>query len=120
MRQETARLPFFTIGHSTRSVDEFADLLHEVGADMIVDVRKMPRSRANPQFNGDFLSDALACAPGAERPTRRRSAGLAARAARQALAQQRPGQGHGLHAQALERVQPVSRRRAHLPDHGWY
>jgi len=47
--------PFFTIGHSTRSVEEVADLLQAVGADMIVDVRKMPRSRANPQFDGDVL-----------------------------------------------------------------
>jgi uncharacterized protein (DUF488 family) len=54
-----ARRPFFTIGHSTRSVEEVADLLHAVGADMIVDVRKMPRSRANPQFNIDALPDAL-------------------------------------------------------------
>lgn len=51
--------PFFTIGHSTRSVEEVADLLQAVGADMIVDVRKMPRSRANPQFNIDALPDAL-------------------------------------------------------------
>ena len=51
--------PFFTIGHSTRSVEELADLLHAVEADMIIDVRKMPRSRANPQFNGDVLPGAL-------------------------------------------------------------
>ncbi|HUZ14308.1 MAG TPA: DUF488 domain-containing protein [Caulobacteraceae bacterium] len=55
-----ARRPFFTIGHSTRSVEEVADLLRSVDADMVVDVRKMPRSRANPQFNGDVLADALA------------------------------------------------------------
>ena len=52
--------PFFTIGHSTRSVEELADLLHAVGADMIVDVRKMPSSWTNPQFNSDALPDALA------------------------------------------------------------
>jgi len=55
-----ARRPFFTIGHSTRSVAELVDLLQAVGADMIVDVRKMPRSRANPQFNSDSLPEALA------------------------------------------------------------
>jgi uncharacterized protein (DUF488 family) len=54
------RRPFFTIGHSTRSVEEFADLLRASGADMIVDVRKMPRSRTNPQFNCDVLPEALA------------------------------------------------------------
>jgi uncharacterized protein (DUF488 family) len=52
--------PFFTIGHSTRSVEDVADLLKAVGADMIVDVRSMPRSRANPQFNVDTVADALA------------------------------------------------------------
>ena len=55
----SATRPFFTIGHSTRSVEEVADLLQAVGADMIVDVRKMPRSRANPQFNGDALPGSL-------------------------------------------------------------
>jgi uncharacterized protein (DUF488 family) len=53
------RLPFFTIGHSTRSVEEFADLLLAVGADMVIDVRKMRRSRANPQFNADALPGSL-------------------------------------------------------------
>jgi uncharacterized protein (DUF488 family) len=51
--------PFFTIGHSTRSVQEIADLLRSAGAEMIVDVRKMPRSRANPQFNADALAQSL-------------------------------------------------------------
>jgi uncharacterized protein (DUF488 family) len=51
--------PFFTIGHSVRSVDEVADLLKDAGADMVVDVRSMPRSRANPQFNIDELPNAL-------------------------------------------------------------
>ncbi len=54
-----ARRPFFTIGHSTRSVNEIAGLLHEVGAETIVDVRKMPRSRTNPQFNIDVLPGEL-------------------------------------------------------------
>lgn len=51
---------FFTIGHSTRSIDEVAVLLNDVAANMIVDVRSMPRSRANPQFNVDTVADALA------------------------------------------------------------
>ncbi|HEY5070500.1 MAG TPA: DUF488 domain-containing protein [Caulobacteraceae bacterium] len=51
--------PFFTIGHSVRSVGEVADLLNDAGADMVVDVRSMPRSRTNPQFNIDELPDAL-------------------------------------------------------------
>ena len=52
--------PFYTIGHSTRSVAELAHLLREAGADLVVDVRTVPRSRANPQFNADALPEALA------------------------------------------------------------
>lgn len=52
--------PFFTIGHSTRSVSELADLLREAGSDFVVDVRSVPRSRTNPQFNVDTLPGTLA------------------------------------------------------------
>jgi uncharacterized protein (DUF488 family) len=52
--------PFFTVGHSTRSVCDLAALLREAGADFVVDVRTVPRSRTNPQFNRDTLSDSLA------------------------------------------------------------
>jgi uncharacterized protein (DUF488 family) len=52
--------PFFTIGHSTRSIEEFVDLLAAAEVAMVVDVRTVPRSRTNPQFNGDTLPDALA------------------------------------------------------------
>lgn len=48
-----------TIGHSNRTLDEFVALLKANGADMVVDVRKMPRSRSNPQFNIDTLPAAL-------------------------------------------------------------
>jgi uncharacterized protein (DUF488 family) len=51
--------PFFTIGHSTRSVAELADLLHHAGAEFVVDVRAFPRSRTNPQFNFDVLPESL-------------------------------------------------------------
>ena len=50
---------FFTIGHSTRALDEFANLAQESDVQVIVDVRSMPRSRTNPQFNKDSLPDAL-------------------------------------------------------------
>lgn len=56
----TAKERSLTIGHSTRSVEELAELLRETGADCIVDVRSIPRSRTNPQFNADTLSVALA------------------------------------------------------------
>jgi uncharacterized protein (DUF488 family) len=53
-------LPFFTIGHSTRPLGEFVDLLEEAEATTLVDVRTVPRSRTNPQFNRDTLPEALA------------------------------------------------------------
>lgn len=53
-------LPFFTIGHSNRSIGEFADLLREAQVELVVDIRKMPMSRANPQFNATTLPGALA------------------------------------------------------------
>src|SRR5262249_47310465 len=52
--------PFFTIGHSTRSIEEFVGLLKAAEVAMVVDVRTVPRSRTNPQFNRDTLPDALA------------------------------------------------------------
>ena len=52
----------FTIGHSTRAVGELVVLLKEAGVERLIDVRSVPRSRANPQFNADALADALAAA----------------------------------------------------------
>ncbi len=43
--------PVYTIGHSTRSVAEFVELLKVGTVEIVVDIRKMPRSRTNPQFN---------------------------------------------------------------------
>lgn len=51
--------PFFTIGHSTRTIEEFIELLQINGVTHLVDVRTMPRSRTNPQFNQDNLKQAL-------------------------------------------------------------
>ena len=50
----------FTIGHSTRTRDEFIALLREFEVDLIADVRSIPRSRTNPQFNADALPQTLA------------------------------------------------------------
>jgi uncharacterized protein (DUF488 family) len=50
---------FFTIGHSTRTLDEFVALLQQSSVDLVVDVRSIPRSRTNPQFNRDSLPAAL-------------------------------------------------------------
>ena len=52
--------PVFTIGHSTRSIPEFVALLQAGGVRLVVDIRTVPRSRTNPQYNLDTLSDALA------------------------------------------------------------
>jgi len=53
-------LPFHTIGHSTRTIDEFVALLREADVRLVVDVRTVPRSRTNPQYNGDALPESLA------------------------------------------------------------
>jgi uncharacterized protein (DUF488 family) len=53
-------LPIFTIGHSTRSIAEFVDVLRSGPADMVVDVRSVPKSRRNPQYNEDVLGEELA------------------------------------------------------------
>jgi uncharacterized protein (DUF488 family) len=60
--EDDTALPFFTIGHSTRSVAELVDLLTAAEVGLLVDVRTVPRSRTNPQFNKDALPGALAAA----------------------------------------------------------
>jgi len=52
-------LPIYTIGHSNRPFDEFAAIVTEAGVKLVGDVRTVPRSRANPQYNGDALPDEL-------------------------------------------------------------
>jgi uncharacterized protein (DUF488 family) len=52
--------PFFTIGHSTRSICEFVDLLRPQEIKLVVDVRTIPRSRTNPQYNLEEFAKALA------------------------------------------------------------
>jgi uncharacterized protein (DUF488 family) len=51
-----------TVGHSTRTIDEFIGLLRAHAVSRVVDVRTIPRSRHNPQFNRDDLSDSLKAA----------------------------------------------------------
>lgn len=52
--------PFFTVGHSNRSLEEFVELLSSAEVGLVADIRKFPRSRANPQFTEDTLGEALA------------------------------------------------------------
>jgi uncharacterized protein (DUF488 family) len=49
----------YTVGHSTRSLDELVAILRAHGVERVVDVRTIPRSRHNPQFNRDTLSKTL-------------------------------------------------------------
>jgi uncharacterized protein (DUF488 family) len=48
-----------TIGHSTHTLEEFIPLLQAHGATCVVDVRTVPRSRHNPQYNKAFLPRSL-------------------------------------------------------------
>lgn len=49
----------WTVGHSTRPIAEFIELLQAHGIQLLVDVRTIPYSRRNPQFNTDTLADSL-------------------------------------------------------------
>ena len=55
-----ASVPVYTIGHSTHPIPEFGALLSESHIEMVVDVRAIPRSRTNPQFNLEVLPASLA------------------------------------------------------------
>ncbi len=59
MPNSFSSLTIFTIGHSTRSIREFAELLLAHQIELVVDVRTIPRSRQNPQFNSDSLPESL-------------------------------------------------------------
>lgn len=52
--------PFFTVGHSTRPLDEFLSLLSAHAIEVVVDVRKLPGSRRYPQYDEDALREELA------------------------------------------------------------
>ncbi len=48
-----------TVGHSTRTIDDFIRLLQAHGVTCVADVRTIPRSRHNPQFNAESLPESL-------------------------------------------------------------
>lgn len=63
--QEEDRWPdgaVFTAGHSTLPIGEFVSLLQAYGIQRLADVRTVPRSRHNPQFNASALAESLAAA----------------------------------------------------------
>jgi uncharacterized protein (DUF488 family) len=51
--------PYFTIGHSTRPIGEFVDLLAASEVGLVVDVRTVPRSQTNPQYDREALPGSL-------------------------------------------------------------
>jgi uncharacterized protein (DUF488 family) len=60
--EDEVRCSVLTVGHSTRPIEAFVALLRAHGVTRLIDVRTVPRSRHNPQFNADALPDALAAA----------------------------------------------------------
>jgi uncharacterized protein (DUF488 family) len=54
-----SQLTILTIGHSTRSIDEFLEILHAHSIERLVDVRTIPKSRRVPQFNSESLAASL-------------------------------------------------------------
>ncbi len=53
------RAPLYTINHSTRSLEEFLDLLRESGVLQLADIRRYPGSRRFPHFSRDALNESL-------------------------------------------------------------
>src|SRR5690348_12775603 len=54
-----AKHPLFTIGHSTHPIGEFIGMLKAHGIQTLVDIRTVPKSRHNPQFNTEALAKSL-------------------------------------------------------------
>jgi uncharacterized protein (DUF488 family) len=62
INQDLALAAFYTIGHSNRSIEAFLSLLSHAGVALLIDVRALPRSRFNPQFNSAALALSLRAA----------------------------------------------------------
>ncbi len=61
-RAPAAPVVVLTVGHSTRPLETFVELLKAQGVRRLVDVRTVPRSRHNPQFNKESFPESLAAA----------------------------------------------------------
>ena len=59
VRYRAKKFEVFTIGHSTHPIAEFVEILKAHGVKRVVDIRTIPRSRHNPQFNGEALAKSL-------------------------------------------------------------
>ena len=55
-RETSPRLTIYTVGHGTRTLAELIEILQGANITQLVDVRSIPRSFTNPQFNQDALS----------------------------------------------------------------
>lgn len=53
------KMEIFTIGHSTKKIEEFIKILKAYGIEILVDIRTVPKSRHNPQFEGLKIEQAL-------------------------------------------------------------
>jgi uncharacterized protein (DUF488 family) len=59
VKEPAADMTIFTIGHSTRPIVEFINILKALDIRLVADVRTIPRSRHNPQFNSDVFAKSL-------------------------------------------------------------
>jgi uncharacterized protein (DUF488 family) len=57
--EQKDRLTIYTVGHSTRSTAELVDLLKEFGIEILIDIRRIPYSRYNPQFNRETMMEEI-------------------------------------------------------------
>ena len=64
MKERTSqqKTTVFTIGHSTRMISEFIEIISAYGIKKVVDIRTIPKSRHNPQFNEVILRESLKAA----------------------------------------------------------
>ena len=60
MKEKDRKAVIYTIGHSTRPIDEFISMLQDFHVRQLIDVRTIPKSGFNPQYNQEALSQSLA------------------------------------------------------------
>jgi uncharacterized protein (DUF488 family) len=58
-RRKNTNSTVFTVGHSNRSLEDFLEILKAHGVHRVIDIRTIPRSRHNPQFNREALARSL-------------------------------------------------------------
>jgi uncharacterized protein (DUF488 family) len=58
-RTKPEKTTIYSIGHSTRAIGEFIELLNAHGIQLLADIRTIPKSRHNPQFNKEELEKSL-------------------------------------------------------------